>query len=116
MTEKLEPCDLADELDLWAEFLINVKDMDRNSETVTTMRRAAGALRNQPADVEGLVERGEYEARIVHGGMPTDCCDYGVVSLSRGVEVCRVWREEDARTIAELLNRSALSRERDDVW
>lgn len=46
----------------------------------------------------------EYEARIVQGGMPTDCCEYSVVSLSRGIEICRVWQEEDARKIANTLN------------
>ncbi|MGO1160406.1 dATP/dGTP pyrophosphohydrolase domain-containing protein [Brucella sp. C7-11G] len=44
-----------------------------------------------------------YEARICKG-IPTDCCDYGVVDLSAGIEVCRVWKENDARQIAELLN------------
>lgn len=48
-----------------------------------------------------------YEARVVVGGMPTDCCDYGVISHATGKEVCRVWLEEDARKIAELLNAQA---------
>lgn len=60
------------------------------------------STRSTPAD--GLAAREEYEARMVAGGMPTDCCDYGVISVSRGVEVCRVWREDDARKIADLLN------------
>lgn len=46
----------------------------------------------------------EFEARMVADGMPTDCCRYGVISHSRGKEVCRVWEEEDARQIADLLN------------
>ncbi len=46
--------------------------------------------------------RGPYEARICKD-MPADCCDYGVISLSEGREVCRVWREQDARAIAAAL-------------
>lgn len=46
-----------------------------------------------------------YEARTVgEKNMPTDCCEFGVVDLERGVEICRVWREEDVRRIARLLN------------
>lgn len=64
------------------------------------------ALTTAPAPVEAGGEapetRGPYEARICKG-MPTDCCDYGVVSLSEGREVCRVWREQDARAIAAAL-------------
>jgi hypothetical protein len=45
---------------------------------------------------------GPYEARICKD-TPADCCDYGVVSLSEGREVCRVWREQDARAIAAAL-------------
>lgn len=47
--------------------------------------------------------RGPYEARHCPGS-PADCCDYGVVSLSEGIEVCRVWRERDARAIAAALD------------
>ncbi len=50
--------------------------------------------------------KGPYEARICKG-MPADCCDYGVVSLSEGREVCRVWREQDARAIAASLSPAA---------
>ena len=50
----------------------------------------------------------DYEARHVAGGMPADCCNYGVVSLSKGKEVCRVWDADDARLIAQLLNTRAL--------
>lgn len=48
----------------------------------------------------------KFEARICKG-MPTDCCDYGVISLETGKEVCRVWLEQDARKIAVLLNGAA---------
>lgn len=34
---------------------------------------------------------------------PTDCCDFAVVNEETGLEVCRVWKEDDARTIADLL-------------
>lgn len=47
--------------------------------------------------------KANYEARICPG-IPTDCCDYGVISHETGKEVCRVWTEEDARRIADLLN------------
>ena len=46
-----------------------------------------------------------YEARICKG-IPTDCCDYAVISHATGKEVCRVWQEDDARLIANLLNES----------
>lgn len=60
------------------------------------------ALAKPAPAVEAPETRGPYEARICKG-MPTDCCDYGVVSLSEGREVCRVWREQDARAIAAAL-------------
>lgn len=46
---------------------------------------------------------GPYEARICKN-MPADCCDYGVISLSERIEVCRVWKEQDARAIAAALS------------
>ena len=49
----------------------------------------------------------EYEARFVRDAVPTDCCHYAVVSLRKGVEVCRVWEEADARNIAGILNTRA---------
>lgn len=54
-----------------------------------------------PTPAEAL--KANYEARICPG-IPTDCCDYGVISHETGKEVCRVWTEEDARRIADLLN------------
>jgi len=36
--------------------------------------------------------------------LPTECCEFAVVDSSTGVEVCRVWREDDARRIARLLS------------
>lgn len=56
------------------------------------------------------VKESRYEPRIVDGGMPTDCCKYGVVDVARGIEICRVWDEEDARRIARLLNADAAAR------
>ncbi|GEM_PF-5727517 len=44
-----------------------------------------------------------YEARYCPG-MPTDCCDYGVISHETGKEVCRVWDRDDAERITGLLN------------
>jgi len=44
-----------------------------------------------------------YEARYCPG-MPTDCCDYGVISHETGKEVCRVWDRDDAERITSLLN------------
>jgi len=54
---------------------------------------------------------GPYEARHCPN-IPTNCCDFGIVSLSQGREVCRVWERDDAERIAELLNseRGAASR------
>lgn len=47
---------------------------------------------------------GPYEARHAPG-IPTDCCDFGIVSLSQGREVCRVWERDDAEHLAAILNR-----------
>jgi hypothetical protein len=40
------------------------------------------------------------------GPVPTDCCEFAVVDHQKGIEVCRVWEEEDARTIAALLEKN----------
>lgn len=70
-----------------------------------------------PAPAEG----GPYEARFCKG-VPAGVCDYGVVSLSAGKEVCRVWEEDDARKIACLLNThgalptASLYRQVPDSW
>ena len=46
-----------------------------------------------------------YEARRVTGGsMPTDCCEFGVVDLDIGQEICRAWTSDGARRIANALN------------
>lgn len=50
-----------------------------------------------------VAEPVEFEARHCPG-IPTDCCDYGVVSHVTGKEVCRVWSQEDAVKITALLN------------
>lgn len=55
------------------------------------------------AEVVARDTPGPYEARYC-AGIPANVCDYGVVSLSTGIEVCRVWKEQDARAIADLLN------------
>ncbi len=44
-----------------------------------------------------------YEARYCPD-IPTDCCDYGVISHETGKEVCRVWDRDDAERITALLN------------
>ena len=62
------------------------------------------ALPHQPA-----TEEGDYEARYVHGGAPTNCVDYGVIRKSAGKEVCRVWHCDDAEMIARLLNASPMT-------
>lgn len=46
---------------------------------------------------------GTFEARHCPG-IPTDCCDFGVISHATGMEVCRVWKQDDAKLIARLLN------------
>lgn len=53
--------------------------------------------------VPELSSKGPYEARICKG-IPADCCDYGVISLETGLEVCRVWKEDDVRLITDILN------------
>jgi len=60
-----------------------------------------------PPASDAAVPAGKYEARFVAGGAPTDCVNYGVISLAKGVEVCRVWQVDDARLIANLLNTAA---------
>lgn len=47
--------------------------------------------------------QGPYEVRLCKD-LPADCCDYAVVSMSEMREVCRVWREQDARAIAAVLS------------
>tara|TARA_R110000772_G_scaffold99174_2_gene198846 strand:- start:9519 stop:9758 length:240 start_codon:yes stop_codon:yes gene_type:complete len=52
-----------------------------------------------------LTETPRFEPRTVGAkNLPTDCCEFGVVDLKEGIEVCRVWREDYARKIAHLLN------------
>lgn len=53
-------------------------------------------------DVVSATE-GPYEVRVCKD-LPTSCCDYGVVSLSAGREVCRVWEKQDAIAIAAALS------------
>lgn len=45
---------------------------------------------------------GRWEGRQVHGGMPADVCDYGVIGLDKGMETARVWNVDDARRIARV--------------
>ncbi|WP_342643413.1 hypothetical protein [Rhodoligotrophos ferricapiens] len=66
-------------------------------------RRILSAIEGGGAVAEPMETAGPYEARICKG-IPADCCDYGVISLSEGQEVCRVWREQDARAIAAALS------------
>jgi hypothetical protein len=63
---------------------------------------------------------GRFEARYCPD-IPTDCCDYGVISHATGKEVCRVWLEEDARKIAAALTEPARKADRlgeapDEDW
>lgn len=46
---------------------------------------------------------GPYEARHAPG-IRTDCCDFGIISLSQGREICRVWERDDAEELAATLN------------
>lgn len=58
---------------------------------------------NEP--MEGNLQSSRFEARMVEKqDLPVDCCQFGVVDLEKGVEVCRVWQMEDARRISTLLN------------
>ncbi|WP_157733213.1 TFIIB-type zinc ribbon-containing protein [Bosea sp. AS-1] len=66
---------------------------------------------SSPAVVrEPMETQGPYEAWFCKD-TPADCCDYGVVSLSERREVCRVWREQDARAIAATLSPSTSAAE-----
>lgn len=85
------------------------------------LRETARAILAHIAALEARAEKAEaeagpYEARVCKG-VPATCCDYAVVSLAAGREVCRVWEEDDARALAALLNGSAApapeSRERE---
>lgn len=65
--------------------------------------------RRAPAPSDALQEADQSFVPLYCKGIPADCCDYAVVSLGKQREVCRVWDEADARLIASLLNRAALS-------
>ena len=45
-----------------------------------------------------------YEPRHVPGKMPMDVCEFGVVDLDLGQEICRAWTANGARRIANALN------------
>lgn len=66
--------------------------------------RILSTLQEKPASP------GPYEARMCKG-IPTDCCDYAVISFATGKEVCRVWTEADARMIASALQLSPAQEE-----
>jgi hypothetical protein len=79
-----------------------------------------------PALTTHGITPGPYEPRVCNDSIPTDCCNYAVVSCSAGREVCRVWVEADARNISEALTAAstpvqldveieALKKERDDA-
>lgn len=36
--------------------------------------------------------------------IPANCCRYAVVDWKAGIEICRVWKQEDAELISNLLN------------
>ena len=79
---------------------------ERNNAEVAAHRRASQAA---PAPSDALREAAQSFVPLYCKGIPADCCDYAVVSLAKQREVCRVWDEADARLIASLLNRAALS-------
>ncbi|RVI16107.1 restriction alleviation protein, Lar family [Sinorhizobium meliloti] len=86
-------------------LLITPEELTEILENVVDL--AASRIRSCLLDKPEAVEVGPpelYAARICKG-IPADCCDYGVIALAEGVEVCRVWTEENARKIARLLNR-----------
>ena len=80
-------------------------DWDRSPQVQAFARHRLSTRPKDSPTEQGEVAR-EFEARVVVGGMPTDCCDYGVISHMTGKEVCRVWLEDDVRRIADLLNAS----------
>lgn len=40
--------------------------------------------------------------QLLEGGVSPEPCDYGVISLEKGIEVCRNWWIEDTRRIERL--------------
>lgn len=82
-------------------------DLGFGCDVAFEVYRAMLAASPQPpapgAEAAARETRGPYEARHC-AGVPASVCDYGVVSLSAGIEVCRVWKEQDARAISDLLN------------
>ncbi|MCB5411492.1 hypothetical protein [Pseudogemmobacter faecipullorum] len=72
------------------------------------LRATPAALEQAKAGAVTDAAQGEpvarkYEARACKS-MPAECCDYGVISLDTGMEICRVWTENDVRLISDLLN------------
>lgn len=45
-----------------------------------------------------------YAPRHVPGGMPAEVCEYGVVDMASGKEICRAWSADAARNISNALN------------
>jgi hypothetical protein len=45
-----------------------------------------------------------YDPRHIPGAMPADVCEFGVVDLDQGKEICRAWTADGARRIANALN------------
>lgn len=125
------PCvtDRRYDISIWMEggkpLYVDVYTTMRRHDTLEAAKAAAQA--DYEARIRSAIEPApsprvstSYEARICKG-IPTDCCDYGVVDLSAGIEVCRVWKEDDARWIAELLNgepspRAQALEEGADLW
>lgn len=68
------------------------------------------------ASVSRMIELGEeiesgggqmgerYDPRHAPGAMPADVCEFGVVDLDQGKEICRAWTADGARRIANALN------------
>lgn len=53
-------------------------------------------------------EVGRYVPRHVPSGMPTDCCEFGVIDMNKsGIEVCRCWTAEDATLISAALTKGS---------
>lgn len=51
---------------------------------------------------------GLYVPRHVPSGMPTDCCEFGVIDMNKGgIEVCRCWTAEDATLISAALTKGS---------
>lgn len=71
----------------------------RNIETLQSSLKCD--LRKIPTSIAATPR---FEPRYMSEDIPTNCCRYAVVDWKAGIEICRVWKQEDAELISNLLN------------